>query len=414
MPDTEPKLISYNDVLQELEKSKPNNHLLLGNGFNLSLGIKTDYKSILNQMKANNKDFESIITENFDLEEFIGACKSQINVTGNPYVDFMKHYFHNKIKLDFMKAVTQIVTNEMKNIVQVQKDEIYLLLKQFDNFFTLNYDPFLYQLLMSFKKDDKKEVLIFENTLPFIKEQMEINAQEILKEIEDGYQSGTLTINMITNQTQLDLNKLSKSDFENQMKHYYGKRVSKSELKKVIDHFWKNKDIINEKNREIEKIDDGFGLYGKEITFKNPKTQNLYFLHGAFHIYQRGKIIHKITQESEKALYQKIEEVIEDADENIICVFSDKNKEIEILQNEYLKNGLNKLAELEGTMLIIGSSLSDNDSHIFEKVNQSKIQRIFIASCENKKVKDYKNATKFWPGKEVILFDRDTVSYAKK
>lgn len=35
MADKEPRLISYTDVLQELEKSKPNNHLLLGNGFNL-------------------------------------------------------------------------------------------------------------------------------------------------------------------------------------------------------------------------------------------------------------------------------------------------------------------------------------------------------------------------------------------
>jgi len=78
MPDKEPRLISYTDVLQELEKSKPNNHLLLGNGFNLSLGIKTDYKSILDQMKENNKEYESVITGNFDLEEFIGACKSQI------------------------------------------------------------------------------------------------------------------------------------------------------------------------------------------------------------------------------------------------------------------------------------------------------------------------------------------------
>lgn len=412
MADTDLNLISYNDVLQELEKSKPNNHLLLGNGFNLSLGIKTDYNSILNQMKKNNKEYESVISGDFDLEEFIGTCKSQIIETDNPYFDFMKRYYHNKIKLDFMKAVTEIVSKEMKNIAQVKKEEIYLLLKQFDSYFTLNYDPFLYQLLMCYKKEDKKEALIFENTLPFIKEQMEYNTQAILKEIEDGYQSGILTINMGTDATQLELNKLNKSDFEKEMKLYFGKRVSQSELKKVIDHFWKNKDA-NEK-RVIEKIDDGFGLFGKEIIFKNPHTQNLIFLHGAFHIYQRGKVIHKITQQTEKALYQKIEEVVEDADENIICVFSDTNKEIEITQNEYLKNGMIKLAEIEGTMLIIGSSLADNDSHIFEKVNQSKIQRIFIASCDKDKKNDFSKAMKFWPGKEVILFDRDTVAYAKK
>jgi len=115
-------LINYEDVLQELEQSKPNNHLLLGNGFNLSLGIKTNYESIFNKMKENNKDFESVITENFNLEKFIGECKAKIHEDNNPYSNFMKGYYHNKIKLDFMKAVTQIVTKEVKNIYQ-EKNE---------------------------------------------------------------------------------------------------------------------------------------------------------------------------------------------------------------------------------------------------------------------------------------------------
>ena len=188
---------------------------------------------------------------------------SQIIEADNPYFDFMKRYIQNKIKLDFMKAVTEIVSKEMKNIAQVEKEEIYLLLKQFNSYFTLNYDPFLYQLLMSYKKDDKKEILIFENTLPFIKEQMENSTQAILKEIENGYKSGILTINMGVAETQLELSNLNKSDFEKEMKLYFGTRVSKKELKKVIDHFWKNKDLTEK--REIETIVDGFGLFGKEI-----------------------------------------------------------------------------------------------------------------------------------------------------
>lgn len=168
---------------------------------------------------------------------------------------------------------------------------------------------------LAYKKNDTTESIAFEYTLPFIK--------EILEEIENGYQSGILTINMGSDQKKLALNMLTKSDFEKEMKLYFGKKASTSGLKKAIDHFWNTKDSKNTK--VLEKIDDGFGLFGKEITFKNPQTQNLFFLHGAFHIYQRGKTIHKITQQSEKALYQKIEEVVEDADENIICVFCDVN-----------------------------------------------------------------------------------------
>ncbi len=48
--------------------------------------------------------------------------------------------------------------------------------------------------------------------------------------------------------------------------------------------------------------------------------------------------------------------------------------------------GTDSIADLEGAMLIIGSSLADNDSHIFEKVNDSRIEKIYIASCEKDKM----------------------------
>lgn len=412
MSESEIHLKNYEEVLQELEKSKPNNHLLLGNGFNLSLGIKTNYESIFNNMKENNKDFESVITENFNLEEFIGECKAKIQDDNNPYSNFMKRYYHNKIKLDFMKAVTQIVTKEVKNIYQEKNEEIYLLLKQFDTFFTLNYDPFLYQLLMTFKKDDKKLSIAFKNSLPEMKKMMDDESRKVLKEIEEGYNSGVLTINIGNDLRKLELSTLTKADFTKEMKLYFGKRIAQKELKKVIEYFWKIK--ASDKSKVLEKIDDGFGLFGKELTFQNPKTQNLYFLHGAFHLYNKGKLIHKITQQSEKALYQRIEEIVEDAEENIICIFTDSNKETEIMQNEYLKNGLNKLTELEGAMLILGSSLADNDSHIFKKINDSKISKIYIATSEKQKEDDLTQASKFFKDKEIVLFDRDTISYMKK
>lgn len=264
---------------------------------------------------------------------------------------------------------------------------------------------------MSYKKEEKNESIVFKHSLPFIKDQMEETTQEILKEIENGYQSGVLTINMGVDQRQLELNRLNKSDFEKEMKLYFGERVSKQELKKVIDHFWKNKD--SDKMKILEKVDDGFGLFNRKLIFRNPKTQNLYFLHGAFHLYHRGKTIYKITQQSEKALYQRIEEVVEDSGENIICIFSDTNKENEIVDNEYLQNGLNKLAEIEGSLVILGSSLADNDSHIFNKVNESKIRKIFIASCDRNKEKDINKSKKLFSGKDIILFDRETISYAK-
>ncbi len=287
----ETELKDYNDIIEELEFTKPNNHLLLGNGFNLSLGIKTDYKSIFNKMKENNKDYETVILDNFDLESFIGECKSNIIKINNKNEIFMKNYYHNKIKFDFMKAVSEIVYKEIKKIKQLKDEPIYLFLKQFDTFFTLNYDPFLYQLLMSYKKEDKENILVFNNALPFIEEELIDDVSlEILNEIKKSYESGYLEIKMdVNNGKKLDLNKLTKAEFEKERGIYYKDKISNKQLKEIIDIFWKGKDI--DKIRGLEKINDGFSLFENNLAFYIKNTQNLFFLHGAFHIYEKNKVV---------------------------------------------------------------------------------------------------------------------------
>jgi len=69
------------------------------------------------------------------------------------------------------------------------------------------------------------------------------------------------------------------------------------------------------------------------------------------------------------------------------------------------------LSELSGALVIIGCSLSDNDSHIYRKINSSKVKTIYISSKETSKKKDYEKAEKFFKGKEIILFDRKTITY---
>ena len=141
-------------------------------------------------------------------------------------------------------------------------------------------------------------------------------------------------------------------------------------------------------------INDGF-LSG-EFSHQNREFQNLFFLHGAFHIYCRDKSIYKITQKQDKALYKRLEEIINNENEDIVCIFQNEGKEKEIESNEYLKNAHIKLSELEGAIVIIGSSLADNDAHIFKRINENKnIKTIYISISQkdknnfNKKLKDF-------------------------
>ena len=419
MKQEEILLLSYKDILRELEKQEC--HLLLGNGFNQGLGIDTGYKSIFQKMTENDhgiyKDAQNTIVEsNYDLEKFIGKLSTDINSDNS----FLKKYVENKVKYDFMKAAHGIVKHEIKNIYAEKNEGIYMLLKNFDNYFTLNYDSFLYLLLLNFKLSDidADTTIALQSSLKFMEEDMDDSQGNIYSEIKQARQSGTLNINTgdSSNSVSKPMSELTKTHFVAEIKAY-----SKSRNKN-----WKPSDIERvaraileeeKKNKILEKVDDGSQIQSlfdgtTEFVFNIKKeTQNLFFLHGAFHIYRDGKKEKKITQTSDKALYDRLEEIINSEERDIICVFQAENKIDEINKSEYLKKSYNKLSKLSGALVVIGCSLSDNDSHIYERINSSEVNTIYISSKDASKKKDYEKAKKFFNGKEIILFDIETITY---
>ena len=351
----------------------------------------------------------------FDLEGFIGELEKDIKSDNI----FLKKYIRNKIKLDFMQALYEIVKSSIKNVYAEKNEGIFLLLKNFSNFFTLNYDPFLYLLLLKYKPINNKDnnAFAFQSTLKFIEEDLDAVQNNIYKEIKGARESGKLRINFNDNDSPLvrDFNKLTKTHFTAEVKEY----------SKINKKGWKGKDInrvvktiFEEEKRKLflSKIDDGsrqLNLFGgqSEFIFEDRDTQNLFFLHGAFHIYKDGNRYKKITQESDKALYDKLEEILNSDEKDIVCVFQSENKMSVIQENKYLKNCHNKLSTLSGNMVIIGSSLADNDNHIFEQINKSNIKKVFISSLKNGVEKNMEFAKRKFPEKEIFFFDAQTISY---
>lgn len=134
-------------------------------------------------------------------------------------------------------------------------------------------------------------------------------------------------------------------------------------------------------------------------------------MHGAFHIIKDGKKIKKITQSTDKALYEKLEEILNDDNKDIVCVFQSENKLESIQSNAYLSHCYKKLAELSGNLVIIGSSLDDNDDHIFNQINNSQIKKVFISTLKINEDKNRERARTKFPEKEIYLFDANTISY---
>lgn len=408
-------VISYSELLEIIKDSE--NHLLVGNGFNYGLGIDTGYRAIFNEMISDRNSLyhtiEPLVKKcNYDLELLIGELT---NETQN---DFLKKFITNKIKYDFMVATQKIVKKSIKNVYAERNEGIYMLFMNFTNYFTLNFDSFLYLLLLNFKEDKLGNTAIATiPSLKFIESNINQTEDGIYNDIKDLRKSGTVdissTVDNNVNQTRTLLSTLNRDHFVSEVK-LYGKKNNKQWSVAIINRVVKYI-LQEEKNNNILKnVNDGFiqGTLFEDgnIQNKDDKCQNLFFLHGAFHIYKSDGEIKKITQSTDKALYKKLEEILSKDERDIVAIFQSSDKEEIIRENEYLTKCLNKLDNISGSLVIIGCSLSDNDSHIFSSINNSNVENIYISSF-NDAVDIIKRANNFFPNKKIILFDAETISY---
>lgn len=411
-------IISYDELLANIEGHE--NHLLIGNGFNMGLGIDTSYKSIFNRMIANSNGlyrdaYDMVEVTGYDLEGFIGRLIEDIDKKNV----FLRKYVSNKVKHDFMKATHEIVKDELKNVYAENNQGIYILLKQFDNYFTINYDSFLYILLLKFKSNlsDVSTTIALQNSIKFIEKELNETQNNIYEEIKMARSSGSLSMKFGEGKGFSKSSKsLSKKTFTANLNEY-SKSSSKgwkmSDIERVVSR------LLEEENNVpiLDKVDDGsrqvelFDI--KEFVFdaKN-STQNLFFLHGAFHIYKEGSLVKKITQKTDKALYDRLETILNNEEQDVVCVFQNDDKLSSIKGNEYLSTCYNKLKSLSGNIVIIGSSLSENDSHIFEAINNSSIENIYISTRSTSITKTRDAAMKCFSSKNLFFFDRDTISYS--
>ena len=402
-------LITYKELLDKLKDDGDNNHLLLGNGFNNSLGINTSYPEIFSRMEKKYPDYKNVqefINNSFDIEHLIGHLKKQVESDKS---DFLRNYIERKIKMDFMVATNEIVQKNIKNVYKDQNKGIHSLLKNFLTYFTLNYDPFLYLLLLKFNKgkDKEGESVAFQNISLFREEDLNQKKNDIHKEIQELRENGEFSIiSESTSPTKIALNTITKSNFESIVREYSknrNKNWTSQEIINVCNHIW------GKNNKPELHINDGF----QNDFFQNDDQQNLYFIHGSFHIFKDGNAIKKITAKTEKSFTQNLEHEINHEEKEIVFILSAQSgeKEKQITNNKYLEKCFNALSKISGSLVILGSSLAKNDKHIFGQINKSNISKIYISSCEKEKEDCLQQANHLFQNREIILFDYTTISY---
>ncbi|EOI8103242.1 DUF4917 family protein [Klebsiella oxytoca] len=176
--------------------------------------------------------------------------------------------------------------------------------------------------------------------------------------------------------------------------------------------YWaRNKNSLEPLNFET---DDGFRA-GR--TWQRYDTdQEVFFLHGALHLYEQGSLIKKHASSDNGNTI--IEQVQINLDEDAFPLFvseptSEKKKE-RILHNPYLNFCYAALRRLKGTLFIYGHSMDKNDRHIFDQIRESQITKVYVSIYGNENDENNKkaiaNAYRFLSkdGYNVVFFIAET------
>ena len=132
------------------------------------------------------------------------------------------------------------------------------------------------------------------------------------------------------------------------------------------------------------KMNDGFSLKKrKDFLWQEDINQNLFYLHGALHIYQDTSEIKKISVGRLDTLKSRIIERIDES-KPLDIIFKSTDKIKDINNNQYMKSALEQLKKITGNIYLYGVSLSENDNHIWDAINDNgKITQVYVSVSSN-------------------------------
>jgi hypothetical protein len=159
--------------------------------------------------------------------------------------------------------------------------------------------------------------------------------------------------------------------------------------------------------------DDGF----RRTLWKGYGTeQQVFFLHGALHIFDTGTAIlkHRYTEQGATILDQVKENLAENRFPLFVSEPDHKKKRAKIHQNEYLAYCFRALSELSSVLFVFGHSFAETDKHISDAVRRSSVSRVFVSVFGDEESEQNSmtmaNARTYLQTKnrEVLFFDADS------
>lgn len=412
-------LMTWEEVKGELPENG-NKNLLLGNGFSISYKAENfNQKSIIQEIEFL-KDSTNVV----DIEKCIKDTQNLIpqgttyTVPQNIIQEWIKSILHRAfIEKLFEKMPLSIraKNNYDENTLVPYKS----FLSEFNEFYTLNYDPLLYWMSLHFinngdkdvqavmkaeekynkAKDESKSKKNFKikfheqvtNCMSKIRKKLftqkahkdKYNMKiffankclydEILSEAE---KNKTITLEKISNELCSKMEEISSENAEIKEEYEQIEQYVKE------DFDFKKAEIIAINDAVKIKFNDGFSTNPetKRLEWSRENLQNVYFLHGAFHILKKDNSIVKIKADPTTTMLNNIQEEWNNGYDSItILESSAQNKETRINENAYLEYCFTKFKEQKGILVTLGVSFYDSDDHIIKNINLNEnLTQIYI------------------------------------
>jgi len=129
----------------------------------------------------------------------------------------------------------------------------------------------------------------------------------------------------------------------------------------------------------FRKPDDDSASY---VTWEpeNSYQQNVYYLHGALHIFDSGSEIQKYTWISTGVpLIDQVREALQNNLYPLFVAEGDSDKKLErIRHSDFLSKAHRSFLNIGGALFTYGLSFATNDAHIFRLILKSKVRQLFV------------------------------------
>lgn len=172
-----------------------------------------------------------------------------------------------------------------------------------------------------------------------------------------------------------------------------------------------------ETSKQSIPCDDGFRKADLEedyVIWESYNTQNIYYLHGALHLFDKGAELEKFTWINTGV--KLMDQIRSALDENkyplVVTEGSSEQKLTRIMHSGYLHKGLRSFESIGGDLFIYGHSLTEHDYHFINLIPSSNISRLFV-SIHDPTVPNIHNS-KFNKINELVIKRREIMEKNKR